>query len=103
MGRKVTLATCTLNQWAMDFEGNYNRILESIKKAKEAGATYRLGPELEIPGYGCADHFYESDTFLHSWQVLAKLLNSPDCQDIICDVGIKENNAENNLVVNFRY
>jgi NAD+ synthase (glutamine-hydrolysing) len=29
MGRKVTLATCTLNQWAMDFEGNLSRILQS--------------------------------------------------------------------------
>ena len=29
MGRKVTVATCTLNQWAMDFEGNLSRILRS--------------------------------------------------------------------------
>lgn len=29
MGRKLTLATCALNQWAMDFEGNLNRILNS--------------------------------------------------------------------------
>jgi hypothetical protein len=29
MGRTVTLATCTLNQWAMDFEGNLTRIIES--------------------------------------------------------------------------
>jgi len=29
MGRKVTLATCTLNQWAMDFDGNLKRILKS--------------------------------------------------------------------------
>ncbi|KAL3883279.1 hypothetical protein ACJMK2_029562 [Sinanodonta woodiana] len=88
MGRKVTLAACTLNQWAMDFEGNFQHILESIKQAKEKGATYRLGPELEICGYGCSDHFMESDTFLHSWQSLAQLLCSPVCQDIICDVGM---------------
>ena len=35
----------------------------------------RLGPELEITGYGCNDHFFESDTFLHSWEVLAKLMD----------------------------
>jgi len=29
MGRKVVLATCTLNQWAMDFDGNCRRILKS--------------------------------------------------------------------------
>lgn len=29
MGRKVTVATCSLNQWALDFEGNLQRILKS--------------------------------------------------------------------------
>uniref|UniRef100_A0A672ZB33 Glutamine-dependent NAD(+) synthetase n=1 Tax=Sphaeramia orbicularis TaxID=375764 RepID=A0A672ZB33_9TELE len=88
MGRKVTLATCSLNQWALDFDGNLTRILKSIEVAKSRGAKYRLGPELEICGYGCADHFYESDTLLHSFEVLRKLLESPITQDIICDVGM---------------
>lgn len=69
----------------------------------------RVGPELEIPGYGCLDHFLEGqleedwrgdiavllmifssivDTHRHSWEVLAKLLAHPDCRDIICDVGM---------------
>lgn len=48
MGRKVTVAVATLNQWALDFEGNMNRILESIIEAREMGASYRTGPELEI-------------------------------------------------------
>lgn len=48
MGRKVTVAVTTLNQWALDFEGNLNRILQSIQEAKEMGALYRTGPELEI-------------------------------------------------------
>uniref|UniRef100_A0A8C0YA68 Glutamine-dependent NAD(+) synthetase n=1 Tax=Cyprinus carpio carpio TaxID=630221 RepID=A0A8C0YA68_CYPCA len=88
MGRKVTLATCSLNQWALDFEGNLTRILKSIEIAKQRGAKYRLGPELEICGYGCADHFYESDTLLHCFQVLKSLMESPLTQDIICDVGM---------------
>uniref|UniRef100_A0A8D3CEH9 Glutamine-dependent NAD(+) synthetase n=1 Tax=Scophthalmus maximus TaxID=52904 RepID=A0A8D3CEH9_SCOMX len=88
MGRKVTLATCSLNQWALDFDGNLERILRSIEVARTRGAKYRLGPELEICGYGCADHFYESDTLLHSFQVLRKLLESPVTRDIICDVGM---------------
>ncbi|XP_068832901.1 glutamine-dependent NAD(+) synthetase isoform X2 [Capricornis sumatraensis] len=88
MGRKVTVATCALNQWALDFEGNLQRILKSIEIAKHRGARYRLGPELEICGYGCWDHYYESDTLLHSLQVLAALLESPVTQDIICDVGM---------------
>lgn len=88
MGRKVTLAACSLNQWALDFEGNLKRILQSINIARAHGASYRLGPELEIPGYGCNDHFLESDTLLHSLQVLALLLKSPVTKDIICDVGM---------------
>ncbi|XP_067676851.1 glutamine-dependent NAD(+) synthetase-like isoform X1 [Haliotis asinina] len=88
MGRTATVAVCTLNQWAMDFRGNFQRILSSIQEAKNQGARYRLGPELEIPGYACGDHFLESDTFLHSWEVLAELLQSPVTQDIICDIGM---------------
>jgi len=42
------LAVAQLNQWALDFEGNCERIIESIKIAKEKGATFRVGPELEI-------------------------------------------------------
>ncbi|XP_077178182.1 glutamine-dependent NAD(+) synthetase isoform X4 [Paroedura picta] len=88
MGRTVTVATCALNQWALDFDGNLGRILKSVEIAKCKGARYRLGPELEICGYGCSDHYFESDTLLHSFQVLAKLLESPVTQDIICDVGM---------------
>jgi NAD+ synthase (glutamine-hydrolysing) len=32
----TTLATCNLNQWALDFEGNLERISESIRIAKAA-------------------------------------------------------------------
>jgi hypothetical protein len=41
-GRLAILATCNLNQWAMDFEGNLDRIIESIKAAKQKGAKYRV-------------------------------------------------------------
>ncbi|OAD53069.1 putative glutamine-dependent NAD(+) synthetase [Eufriesea mexicana] len=88
MGRTVTVAVCTLNQWALDFDGNSRRILHSIQKAKDAGATYRSGPELEICGYSCEDHFYESDTLLHSWEVLATILKSSVAEDMLIDVGM---------------
>ncbi|KAL1122533.1 hypothetical protein AAG570_002863 [Ranatra chinensis] len=88
MGRRVTLAVCTLNQWALDFDGNLKRILQSIVLAKLAGARYRSGPELEVCGYTCEDHFLEGDTVMHSWEVLLELLTSPSCTDIIIDVGM---------------
>lgn len=52
MGHLITVATCSLNQWVLDWEGNVQRIIESIQLAKEAGARLRVGPELEITGYG---------------------------------------------------
>lgn len=88
MGRTVTVAVCTLNQWALDFDGNSRRILQSIQEAKDAGATYRSGPELEICGYSCEDHFYESDTLFHSWEVLAMILKSTVAEDMLIDVGM---------------
>uniref|UniRef100_D8Q0P3 Glutamine-dependent NAD(+) synthetase n=1 Tax=Schizophyllum commune (strain H4-8 / FGSC 9210) TaxID=578458 RepID=D8Q0P3_SCHCM len=88
MGHLITLATCSLNQWALDFEGNLERILTSIRIAKERGATMRVGPELEIPGYGCYDHFLEGDTELHSWEALQKILSSDATVGIVCDIGM---------------
>ncbi len=84
----TTLATCNLNQWALDFEGNLGRIIESIQSAKESGARYRLGPELELCGYSCEDHFLEQDTFLHSWECLAEILKGDLTADILCDIGM---------------
>jgi len=40
--RLATLATCNLNQWAMDFGGNLERIKESIVQARDKGARYRV-------------------------------------------------------------
>ena len=49
--RLVRVATCSLNQWALDFVGNLRRVRRSLAAAAEAGAAYRLGPELELCGY----------------------------------------------------
>ncbi|KAE8328923.1 hypothetical protein BDV39DRAFT_214172 [Aspergillus sergii] len=103
MGHLVTLATCSLNQWALDFEGNCERIIESIRQAKKAGATLRVGPELEITGYGVLDGFLEGDTFLHSWEMLARIIDHADCQDIVVDVGmpVRHRNVRYNCRVIF--
>lgn len=84
----VTLATCNLNQWALDFEGNRDRILESIRQAKAQGAIFRTGPELEVTGYGCLDHFLEPDVYQHSWEVFRDILTSEDSTDILIDIGL---------------
>ncbi|CCC71471.1 hypothetical protein NCAS_0H01610 [Naumovozyma castellii] len=88
MSHLITLATCNLNQWALDFEGNRDRILESIKIAKERGAKLRVGPELEITGYGCLDHFMENDVCLHSWEMYAQIIKKEETHGLILDIGM---------------
>lgn len=48
MARSAIVATCSLNQWALDWEGNLARIKQSIQLAKLKGASLRVGPELEV-------------------------------------------------------
>jgi NAD+ synthase (glutamine-hydrolysing) len=86
--RVACLATCALNQWALDFEGNLARVKSSIVQAKARGARYRVGPELELPGYGCEDHFLEVDTVEHSWECLNELLGDDTTDGILCDIGM---------------
>ncbi|CDR39327.1 CYFA0S03e02212g1_1 [Cyberlindnera fabianii] len=88
MGHLITVATCNLNQWALDFEGNRDRILESIKQAKAKKATLRVGPELEITGYGCLDHFLEQDIYLHSWEMYCSIITNPETYGILLDIGM---------------
>ncbi|SCV74870.1 BQ2448_7899 [Microbotryum intermedium] len=106
--------------------GNLERILESIRIAKQRGAKLRIGPELEITcvelvlsqaphglylltthrkdtlysGYGCQDHFLEGDTALHAWEVLIKILQAEECQDIAIDVGMPV--SHKNVIYNCR-
>jgi NAD+ synthase (glutamine-hydrolysing) len=88
-GNIITVATCNLNQWALDFTGNFERILQSCVEARAAGASYRLGPELEICGYGAEDHFLEVDTFQHCWESLSELVDrGAASHGLLCDFGM---------------
>ncbi|KZV40925.1 glutamine-dependent NAD(+) synthetase [Dorcoceras hygrometricum] len=86
--RLLKVATCNLNQWAMDFDCNMKNIKDSISRAKQAGAVIRLGPELEITGYGCEDHFLELDTITHAWECLKELLLGDWTDGILCSFGM---------------
>ncbi|RLV96095.1 Glutamine-dependent NAD [Spathaspora sp. JA1] len=88
MGQYITIATCNLNQWALDFEGNRDRIISSIIQAKEQGAKLRVGPELEVCGYGCLDHFGENDLYDHCWEIYGEIITNKETYGILLDVGI---------------
>lgn len=84
---RIGIAVCSLNQLALDFDGNADRIIRSIEEAIGLGAAIRVGPELEIPGYGCEDAFYEMDTTYHSWQVLAQIIER-GFTNVLIDIGM---------------
>ncbi|KAB5592423.1 NAD+ synthase (glutamine-hydrolysing) [Ceratobasidium theobromae] len=75
-------------------KGNYERIMESIRLAKERGATLRVGPELEIsyflsPGdWVIRQHEVVGDTVLHSWEILGRIIQSQATGGILCDIGM---------------
>ncbi|PHH85530.1 hypothetical protein CDD83_289 [Cordyceps sp. RAO-2017] len=84
----VTVAAATLPSVPLDFQGNRERILQSIRIAKAKGASLRTGPELEIPGYSCLDHHLENDTVSHSWEVLADIISDEACKGMVVDLGM---------------
>lgn len=98
---KFGIAICTLNQLCLDFKHNLNNIIKSIEESIEAGASIRIGPELEVTGYGCEDAFFEFDTVYHSWQVLAEILKR-NYRDILICIGmpiLKDSSLYNCVVI----
>ena len=86
--RVVTVATTSLNQWQLDFIGNLRRTKKSLLDAKSKRAKYRIGPELELTGYGCEDAFLEHDTIEHAWEMVKELLTDEGLHDIVIDTGL---------------
>jgi NAD+ synthase (glutamine-hydrolysing) len=85
---RARLAACELRSVPLDFAGNLARIRASLREARARGARYRVGPDLEVAGPGCQDHFLEPDTVRHAWEVLAELLAGGDTDGLLCDVGL---------------
>ena len=85
----VKVSVITLNQWAMDFIGNEKRIIESINIAKEEGGKIILLPELCTTGYSCQDHFYESETYMLSMNIVRNICNDNELtKEIMLVLGI---------------
>lgn len=77
----------TASSWR-NHQVRWQQIPYCVAQAKQAGARYRVGPELELPGYGCEDHFLEPDTISHSWEALGHILQEEACNGILVDVGM---------------
>ncbi|GMI13983.1 hypothetical protein TrVE_jg7428 [Triparma verrucosa] len=102
MSQLIKVSTCNLNQHSLSFSTNLKNLSTAIATASSSKSSYLLTPELSIPGYGCEDHFLESDTELHSWEVLATLVNSHESNCIVdVGMGIYVNGARYNCRVIF--
>eukprot|EP00915_Cephaloidophora_sp_WS-2016_P001054 GHVH01001438.1.p1 GENE.GHVH01001438.1~~GHVH01001438.1.p1 ORF type:complete len:799 (-),score=118.13 GHVH01001438.1:53-2449(-) len=83
----ASLAVVQMNCHAMDFDGILEQHYKGIRLALEKQASYIVFPELSLCGYSCEDHFLESDTEVHCWGSVNKLLLN--CQDdVLIDVGL---------------
>lgn len=83
----VKMGLCSLNNDPLDFKNNYANIIGSIQECKRLNCAIRIGGELEVPGYGCDDHFLEYDTTFHSWDVIRDIIKSGVTDGIVCDIG----------------
>lgn len=44
--RAITVSSCNLNQWALDFVGNKDRIVRAVAQANKHGGKLLITPEL---------------------------------------------------------
>lgn len=84
----AVLGLAQLNQWAMDFDGNLERVMSSIRAVKKLGGYFRMGPELELSGYSCEDHFYEFETTFECWRSIGEILKSDLSHNCLLDIGM---------------
>ncbi len=84
--KRLRLGAAILNQTPLDWEGNTNRILESIQLARQKDVHVLCLPELCITGYGCEDMFLAPHVWRTSWEMLQRI--APETDGMIVSVGL---------------
>lgn len=82
----LKIAGATLNQTPLDWQGNFDRIVQAIQEAKKQKVELLCFPELTLTGYGAEDLFLSPWFADKAKQQLIQLL--PHCQDITLAVGL---------------
>lgn len=83
--KKMNFSTAALNQTPLDFEGNFRRVRDAIRAAKERKSFLLVLPELCLSGCGCQNHFRRPEMFDHSLTFLERIL--PETQGITTTIG----------------
>jgi len=84
--KRLRLGAGILNQTPLDWEGNTNRILESIQLARQKDVHVLCLPELCVTGYGCEDMFLAPHVWRTSWEMLHRIV--PETDGMIVSVGL---------------
>jgi len=84
--RLVSVAAAALNQTALDWDGNRERIVRAIEGARERGASLLCLPELCITGYGCEDAFQSPDVQRRALEALESI--AAETNGIAASVGL---------------
>lgn len=71
----LKVSAACINQTALDWDGNYERIRSAIFDAQLEDSQILCLPELAITGYGCEDMFLAPDTCSHAEEILHELLS----------------------------
>jgi NAD+ synthase (glutamine-hydrolysing) len=95
----LKIALCQINTTVGDFNGNVEKILASLEKAKADGCTLALFPELTLTGYPPRDLLDRASFLQASQKALEQVAQS--AQGIAAVVGtILENKGPGNLFFN---
>lgn len=71
---RIIVGSGVVNQIPLDWEGNFERVLNVIQEAQQFHVSILCLPELCLTGYGCEDQFYSTFTEEKAWQFLQKLI-----------------------------
>ena len=82
----MKLALAQINPLTRDLEGNTQKIVEFIRKAKKLGAEIVAFPELSITGYCMADNFNRMHFIRENKRLLQEVI-APETKDIVAIVG----------------
>jgi len=80
------VAAASLNQTVGDWAGNQRRIIDALRRAREAGARLLVLPEMCIPGYSLGDRLMMRGTLERSWQVLEEV--APHTRGLVALIGL---------------
>lgn len=84
--RLMRVGAGVVNQTALDWPGNQERLLAAIEEGRRAGIELLCLPELAVSGYGCEDAFFGVDMAERSLAMLSVLAEAS--QGMLTAVGL---------------